>query len=297
MRRVRPTRSPGRPAHRTGTGPRQRVRTGRRGQGDAQIGLHRVEHIMGTAVSLHLADDLDHEHLSQLADDVFAWLRLVELRFSTRRPDSEVSLLRRGRLTAADCSPEVRAVLDRCAQLRLGTDGFFDAYVTGALDPSGFVKGWAVQVASDRLLAAGCGNHCVNASGDVRARGHTFPGQPWRIEVHHPWQPIELSWVLVGTDLAVATSGSCQRGRQILNPHLGRPATELSSVTVVGTDLGLADGYATAAIAMGRPALTWLAQLPGHEAAVITEDGRCFRSDNLPTADRWPPTRPDRGIP
>jgi thiamine biosynthesis lipoprotein len=182
----------------------------------------------------------------------------------------------------------VRSVLDRCAQLRLATDGYFDAYVTGALDPSGFVKGWAVQVASDRLLAAGSANHCLNAGGDVRARGHTFPGQPWRIGVHHPWQPVELSWVLAGTDLAVATSGTYQRGRQILNPHLGRPATELSSVTVVGADLGLADGYATAAIAMGLPALNWLARLEGHEAAVITEDGRCFRSDGLPTADRWP---------
>ncbi|MEK8109860.1 FAD:protein FMN transferase [Micromonospora sp. M12] len=67
-------------------------------------------------------------------------------------------------------------MLETCADLWGATDGFFDAYATGRLDPSGFVKGWAAQVASDRLLAAGAGNHCVNAGGDVRVRACRRPG-------------------------------------------------------------------------------------------------------------------------
>jgi thiamine biosynthesis lipoprotein len=62
------------------------------------------------------------------------------------------------------------------------------------------------------------------------------------------------------------------------------PATELRSVTVVGPDLGTADAYATAALAMGPAGLDWLATVDGHESAVVTEDGRCFRSAGLPTA-------------
>jgi FAD:protein FMN transferase len=286
MRRARPlTRSPGRPARRTSTGPRSRERSGRRSPGEPQIGLHEIDHLMGTAISLHLADDLDRAYLTEVADEVFAWLHHVEARFSMYCPQSEVSLVRRGELNHEECSQDVRTVLENCTELWFATDGYFDAYATGAFDPSGFVKGWAVQVASDRLVAAGCTNHCINAGGDVRVQGQAFPGQPWRIGIRHPWQPVDLSWVVSGTDLAIATSGMYDRGRHIVNPHQGRPATDLRSVTVVGPDLGLADAYSTAGFAMGMSALTWLARLDDYESAVVTEDGRCFRSDGLPTAE------------
>ncbi|WP_432824882.1 FAD:protein FMN transferase [Dactylosporangium sp. CA-092794] len=70
-----------------------------------------------------------------------------------------------------------------------------------------------------------------------------------------------------------------------LDPHTGRPATALRSVTVVGPGLGRADAYATAAVAMGRAALRWLAELAdrhGDESAVVTEDGEGFCSAGLP---------------
>jgi thiamine biosynthesis lipoprotein len=94
----------------------------------------------------------------------------------------------------------------------------------------------------------------------------------------------KLSWVLAGTDLAVATTGTYERGWHVLDPRTGQPARALRSVTVVGPDLGIADAYATAALAMGLPGLEWLARLPGHEAGVVTEDGLCFRSGRLPVA-------------
>jgi thiamine biosynthesis lipoprotein len=94
----------------------------------------------------------------------------------------------------------------------------------------------------------------------------------------------KLSWVLGGTDLAVATTGTYERGWHVLDPRTGQPARALRSVTVVGPDLGIADAYATAALAMGLPGLEWLARLPGHEAGVVTEDGLCFRSGRLPVA-------------
>ncbi|MBN1174140.1 MAG: FAD:protein FMN transferase [Micromonosporaceae bacterium] len=240
---------------------------------------------MGTSISLHITDSFENDYLAYCSDEVFTWLRSVEQQFSTYRPDSEISHLRRGEMRLSECSLEVRAVVDHCTQLWSTTDGYFDAYATGVLDPSGFVKGWAVQAASDRLVAAGCTNHCINAGGDIRARGSTFPGHPWRVSIQHPLESIPLSWVVAGTDLAVATSSMYERGRHIINPREGRPSTDLRAVTVVGPDLGMADGYATAAVAMGLPALAWLAALADHEAAVITDDGRCFRSDGLPTED------------
>lgn len=236
---------------------------------------------MGMAVSVELVDDRTPAVLDRLVSELFDWLRLVDQRFSTYRPDSEVSRLAAGTLRVDQCSTDVQTVVDRCAELWRDTDGYFDAYATGRFDPSGYVKGWAVQVASDRLLEAGAVNHCVNAGGDVRVRGHPGPGEPWRVGVRHPFEPMAVCWVVTGTDLAVATSGTYERGYHVIDPHRGGPARDLCSVTVVGPDLALADAYATAAVAMGMGGLDWLAKLPDHESGVVTADGRCFRSDGF----------------
>ncbi|GGJ77926.1 FAD:protein FMN transferase [Pilimelia anulata] len=248
--------------------------------------MRHVEHVMGTAVSIELTDPLPRPTLVGLIDQTVAWLHEVDRRFSTYKADSEISRLDRGELTVADCSPDVREVLAMCAELWRESDGYFDAYATGKLDPSGFVKGWSVEVASRWLAANGSTNHCLNAGGDIRARGCPAPGRDWRIGVRHPWQPDKISWVVTGTDVAVATSGVYERGEHVVDPVRGRPATELRSVTVVGADLGRADAYATIAMAMGRPGLEWLARLDAHgyASAAVTEDGRAYTSRRLPTA-------------
>jgi thiamine biosynthesis lipoprotein len=250
-----------------------------------QPGTLRVEQIMGTAISVHVTDPLPEATREQLIEDVFDWLRLVDERFSTYRPDSEVCRLQRGDLRLEDGSESLRYVLDACARLWQETDGYFDAQATGRLDPSGFVKGWSVQVASDRLVAAGSVNHCVNAGGDVRVRGERAPGRPWRVGIRHPFEALEVCRVLSGTDLAVATSGVYERGYHVVDPHTGQPARELVSVTVVGTDLGTADAYATAALAMGEAGLRWLDRLDGYDSLVVTADRRLYRSAALPDAD------------
>ena len=249
-------------------------------------GLCRVEHLMGTVITLELADPLPWHTLDALADDVFRWLHAVDARFSTFRPDSEVCRFDRGAVTLSEASPEFRHVLERCADLWVDTDGFFDAYATGGLDPSGFVKGWSAQVASDRLVAAGAVSHCVNAGGDVRVRGRAPDGGPWRIGIQHPWRPDAACHAVQGTDIAVATSGVYERGQHVLDPRSGGPARGLRSVTVVGPDLGVADAYATAAVAMGRAGLRWLGRLPDYEWAVVTDEGRFQRSSGLPSLDR-----------
>ncbi|HEY0699235.1 MAG TPA: FAD:protein FMN transferase [Micromonospora sp.] len=237
---------------------------------------------MGTAVSLQIADPLPRARLERLADDVFTWLHDVDRRFSTYRDDSEVSRFGRGELQFSDCSPDLQSVVETCADLWRATDGYFDTNATGRFDPSGYVKGWSVQVASDRLLDAGCQAHWINAGGDIRARGGPEPGVPWRIGVRHPWQADKVCWVVAGTDLAVATSGTYERGFHVIDPRRGAPAVELRSVTVTGPDLGLADAYATAGVAMGEAGLDWLARLDGYQVGVVTEDARSFRSDGFP---------------
>jgi FAD:protein FMN transferase len=236
---------------------------------------------MGTVATVDVYDPVPDE---RAVDAVFAWLHEVDQRFSTYRADSEVCRLDRGELTIDGCSSELRYVLDACARLWRETDGYFDAYATGRLDPSGYVKGWAVQVASERLHEAGAVNHLVDAGGDIQTRGRPSPNREWEIGIRHPWQKSDVAWVLTGTDLAVATSGTYERGFHVVNPRTARPAQELISVTVVGRDLADADAYATAAVAMGRAALAWLPTLRRYEVAVILDDGTAFASDSLPVA-------------
>ncbi|GAA4255120.1 FAD:protein FMN transferase [Dactylosporangium darangshiense] len=251
--------------------------------------LVRVEHVMGMAISLDLDDDLPVDELERLADGVFDWLRVVDGTFSTYKPESEISRLGRGEFRREDCSPVVGEVLDRCAELWTETNGYFDINVGGVLDPSGYVKGWAVQRACDRLLEQGSANHCLNAGGDVFVRGAPRGRDRWRVGIRHPWEAMSVAWVLEVSDTAVATSGTYERGLHVLDPFRGVPATDLRSVTVVGPDLGTADAYATAALAMGHAGIDWLATLPGHECAVVTSDGRALRSDGLPVAAQTTP--------
>jgi thiamine biosynthesis lipoprotein len=79
----------------------------------------------------------------------------------------------------------------------------------------------------------------------------------------------------------VATSGTAERGAHIVNPHTGRPAAELASVTVAGPRLTSADAYATAAFAMGPGAREWVETLDGYEALAITPDGARWQTSGF----------------
>jgi thiamine biosynthesis lipoprotein len=230
---------------------------------------------MGTVATVEIVDRPDAE---SLIDATFAWLHEVDRRFSPFKRDSELCRFNRGEIALGDCSAELRTVLDRCTELWRRTDGYFDVYAGGQLDPCGYVKGWAVEVASERLSLAGAGDHLVDAGGDIQTRGRPAPNQLWEIGIRDPWRPRGICHVITGTDLAVATSGTYERGRHVRDPLTGRLPADLRSVTVIGLDLGEADAFATAAVAMGERALSWLATLPQYESLVIAEDGRAFAS-------------------
>src|SRR5215469_12519245 len=132
-----------------------------RGAGEARV--RHAEHVMGTVVSFDVPA-WAAAPAAPLADAI-RWLHWVDRTFSTYRADSDVSALGRGEATVADCAPEVAQVLDACEALRETSGGYFTAYPTGTLDPSGYVKGWAVEHAAAILTAAGSPAHMVNGGG------------------------------------------------------------------------------------------------------------------------------------
>jgi FAD:protein FMN transferase len=197
--------------------------------------LHRVEQIMGTAISIETRGPAD-------LDPVFEWLRHVDATFSTFRPDSAIS---RGDHT----DPDVQHVLQRCAELKRETEGAFDG------DPMGYVKGWAAERAA-LMIDAECS---VNAGGDVRVQGR------WRVGIQHPLERDKTAAVIEVLDAGVATSGAYERGA-----HIRGARPDILSVTIVGPDLGTADAFATAACVRGPE---WTARLDGYEAMTILTNG------------------------
>lgn len=132
--------------------------------------LRHAEPAMGTVFSFAVRDATPADLAPALAE-----LHRLDRIFSTYRPQSDISRLSRGELTAGQCDPLVAEALDHCAAVERETGGYFSARAGGSLDPSGWVKGWAVERASDLLTASGFPHHSVTGGGDVQAAGEPAP--------------------------------------------------------------------------------------------------------------------------
>lgn len=237
---------------------------------------------MGMPVVVDVRDqDVD----DAVFDRVFDWLRFVDATFSTYKADSETSRINRGELELADAHETVREVLDRCEELRQETGGYFDARapLPGLVDPSGLVKGWSVDRAGAILDEGGARNYAVNAGGDMVLRGGALPDDRWRVGIQHPLLRDQIAKVVEANDLAVATSGTYERGDHVIDPHTAKPPVGVLSVTVTGPQLATADAYATAAFAMGEAGPHWTARLPrGYAAMTILADERVLSTPGFP---------------
>ncbi len=231
-----------------------------------------VRHIMGMAVSIHLRGPGVHDDpaVADAVDGAFALLTEADRLFSTYRDDSDVSGLRRGDLTPARCHPLVREVLGLCEEARERTDGWFDAWLPGGLDPSGLVKGWVLERASTLLAGVDGHDHYVNAGGDMALRVAAPAGAPWRVGIEDPRDRSRILAVREMRCGGVATSGNAARGAHIINPHTGARPDKLLSVTVSGPTLLWADVHATAAVAHGGDVAAWLRErAPAYDVLVV----------------------------
>jgi thiamine biosynthesis lipoprotein len=233
-----------------------------------------VEHVMGMPISLalrgrHADDDL----AAQAWSDALEVLRAADRMFSTYRADSYVCRLNRGELTVTDCPPEVDEVLALGERARRESHGAFDVRRGAGLDPSGIVKGWAVERAAralDRLVGT---DYCLSAGGDMTCRVSGPGSAAWRIGIEDPQAPDKVVAVVPIRNGAIATSGLHRRGDHITDARTGVTPIMLASVTVVHRSLTQADIDATAAFALGVDALTWLRSRPGRAGLVVLADG------------------------
>lgn len=252
----------------------------------------RVEHVMGMPISLALRG----RHASS-ADGSDAWeavleqLREVDRVFSTYREDSTVRRLDRGELTLEECPAEVADVLDLGRQAEQLSNGAFsivlpDSQGRRRLDPSGVVKGWAAERASQFLAELDETDFCLSAGGDIVCHTADGDGLPWRIGIEHPLDSKSVIAVVPIRSGAVATSGTAHRGQHIIDARTGQPVEGVASVTVIGPSLTWADIDATAAYAHGRLAAEWLQTRPDRIALVVWPDATTTLIDGRSGARR-----------
>lgn len=221
---------------------------------------------MGMPVTVEIVDFADAR---AAIHDILDYFVSVDERYSTYKPDSEISRINRG-LPRSAWSDEMHAVLDLCEQTKRETDGYFDISHNDKLDPSGLVKGWAIEQAAQLLRKRGVKNFYLEAGGDIQTNGVNAHGESWKIGVRNPFDMQEVVKVLAITDEGVATSGTYIRGQHIYDPHAPNlPIKAIKSLTVIGPNIYEADRFATAAFAMAEDGIRFIDSLTGFEGYMI----------------------------
>lgn len=245
---------------------------------------------------------VDKETAPETLDAVFLYFTEVDERFSTYKDTSEISQLNEALIANGGApqhvvrstdprteqiprkepaysdlamSEELKEVFKLAEQTKQETNGYFDiTKPNGQLDPSGIVKGWAIQNAAEMLLARGVTNFFIDAGGDIQSHGKNSGGKEWSVGIRNPFNQKEIVKIIYPQGRGIATSGSYERGSHIYNPHnTADLLADIISITVVGPNVLEADRFATAAFAMGTTGVTFIENLPGFEAYSIDKNG------------------------
>lgn len=158
-----------------------------------------------------------------------------------------------------------------------------DLYV----DLSSIAKGYGVDRVADLIERNGYPDYLVEIGGELRAGGHNVQGKRWQIAVEKPDEAgREVQQVIPLSQAAIATSGDYRNffvdnGRRYshtIDPASGQPIKHsLASVSVLAKTCMLADGLATAFMALGPQRGLLLAQQQDIAALFILRTDTGFK--------------------
>ncbi len=152
-----------------------------------------------------------------------------------------------------------------------------------SFDPGGIAKGFAIDLAYERITAAFPGLPVlINLGGEMRVQGTAAPERPWRIGVQHPFEKHQtIGVVSLASGTAVATSGHYERYFEmdgtryahIIDPRTGRPVTGTAGVTVISPNAIEADVLSTTLFIAGiEEAASVLDLFPDTHAIIIPDE-------------------------
>jgi thiamine biosynthesis lipoprotein len=167
--------------------------------------------------------------------------------------------------------------------LSVGSGGIGKTHDDLTLDLCGIAKGRALDLAVDLVKARSVDNFLFDVGGELKAVGQHPAGRSFQVAVQHPaaGQPAPAT-LRLADGMAVATSGLRTQSYEladntyghIIDPRTRAPAkSHLLSVTVMGRDAMIADGWATALFAAGLSSGPDLAQSKNIDALFLTGEG------------------------
>ncbi|HEX19256.1 MAG TPA: FAD:protein FMN transferase [Acidiferrobacteraceae bacterium] len=169
------------------------------------------------------------------------------------------------------------------------------------LDFGGFAKGYALDLAIQRLRGMGVDNAIINAGGDLRAIG-LHGDRPWRIGVRHPQGQGVLGSLETHGDESVFTSGNYERYHEyegirrshIIDPRSGIPVKHIASATVIHDNAAVADTAATALSVAGPAGWHRTAKRLGIKLAMLVDEhGTIYMNPAMAKRMRFGGLRPD----
>ena len=180
----------------------------------------------------------------------------------------------------------------------LSTRAFVKKHAKSELDFSSIAKGYAVDLASDELIALGITNFMLEVGGEIQTSGHSPRGDLWRLAIENPVAGAAggVYTAISVTDVGVATSGDYRnffvengvRYSHLIDPRTSQPIEhDLVSVTVVHPSTMIADAWATALMIVGTQEALRLADIHELGVLLISRDGQQLVSSNNALMSQW----------
>jgi thiamine biosynthesis lipoprotein len=161
--------------------------------------------LMGMSITVNI---VDFDANPNLIYDVFSYFEYVDRHFSPFLNDSEVSKYNRGQIKEYQYSKHLKEILALSEITKKETNGFFNIYFEGQMNPSGLVKGWAIYNASKILTLSGIKNYYIEAGGDIQVNGKNYDNKPWIVGIQNPFNPNYIIKILKLENKGIATSGT-----------------------------------------------------------------------------------------
>jgi FAD:protein FMN transferase len=252
----------------------------------------KLNFIMGMPIHINIRGEKNEK----IFEKVFDYFRWVDKVFSPYKANSEVTSINDGRIKLNKISDEMKLVLELSEKTKQETDGYFDIKINNYIDPSGLVKGWAINNAANLLRDMNFKSFYVNAGGDIQTNGLNEKKEKWAVGIKNPFKPSENVKIVYLSGQGIATSGTYEKGNHIYNPKLsdsnfknsflrsrqtswpvasfsGNSHNNIVSLTVIGPNVYEADRFATAAFAMGIEGINFIERKKGLEGYMINSNG------------------------
>ncbi|MCX6716951.1 MAG: FAD:protein FMN transferase [Candidatus Taylorbacteria bacterium] len=229
--------------------------------------------LMGMPITVEIVGQGDA--VKDAVNKAFEYFQYVDDKFSVFKPNSEITKINQGKIKENERSDDIKLIFALSEQTKKETNGYFDIVSRGGrLNPSGIVKGWAIWEVAKLIKGLGFENFFVDAGGDIQVFGKNSEGEFWRIGIKNPFDQKNIVKAVRLENEGIATSGTYIRGQHIYDPFdKNKVISDIVGLSVIGPNVYEADRFATAAFAMGKSGLAFIASRGNLEGYMIDKDG------------------------